>query len=168
MGRAEITASHIIYYHLCHRKLWLYHKGIRQEYTNQEVAKGKLIEKNAYKRRSRRWAEIQLGNLKIDYFDRVNNVVREIKKSPRLEFLHIAQVQYYMYILEQKGLQGVTGTIEYPEQRKILEVQLNDETRLAIPKWEREIKEIVCLEICPDLVQKPYCSSCAYHDFCYI
>ncbi|HRD82773.1 MAG TPA: Dna2/Cas4 domain-containing protein, partial [Saprospiraceae bacterium] len=91
----EYSASHITYYHLCHRKLWMHHKGLRQEDNSQAVGEGKLIGKESYTRRATRWRELDLGFLKIDHFDAVARVVREVKKSPKLERAHVAQVQYY-------------------------------------------------------------------------
>ena len=163
-----ISASHITYYLLCHRKLWLHHRGMRMEDNSQAVAAGKLLGRTAYRRRSSRWKELNLGHLKIDHFDTATNTVREVKKSPKLEYAHLAQVRYYMYHLEQLGLQNVSGLIEYPKQRKTTQVVLSDAHRKEIKGWEMDIERIVELEVCPDLVRKGYCRHCAFRDFCFI
>lgn len=162
-----ISASHITYYHLCHRKLWLHHKGMRQEDNSEAVGEGKLIGKQAYTRRSARWRELNLGFLKIDHFDPKDRIVKEVKKSPKLEHAHVAQVQYYLYILEQAGIEGVTGLLEYPSQRRSKEVALSEEIRANIHGWLKEIDRIIRLDRCPDPVKKTYCRDCAYHDFCF-
>jgi len=162
------SASHITYYHLCHRKLWIHHRGLRQEDNSAAVGEGKLIDRESYRRRSTRWRELNLGFVKIDHFDPKEKLVREVKKSPKLEHAHVAQVQYYLYILEQAGVQGATGLIEYPKQRRSREVRLTAADRRAIEGWLAEIERITALPECPPLVRKTYCRQCAYRDFCFI
>ena len=164
----NISATHLSYYHLCHRKLWLFHRTIKMEHTSDYVGEGKLIEEQSYARRPSRWRELNLGFLKIDHFDPKEKLVREVKKSPKLEHAHVAQVQYYLYTLEQAGITAVHGLIEYPKQRHTVEVQLTDAIRKDIQGWEAEIKRIVTLEHCPELVKKTYCGKCAYRDFCFV
>ncbi len=161
------SASHIVYYHLCHRKLWLHHHGMRQEDNSRAVGEGKLIEKHSYARRPARWHEIDLGVLKIDHYDPRQKLVREVKKSPKLEHAHVAQVQYYLYALEQAGVEGVHGVLEYPKQRRTREVHLTESVRNEIPVWEAEIERIVQQETCPPLVRKSICARCAFFYFCY-
>jgi CRISPR-associated exonuclease Cas4 len=163
-----ISASHITYYHLCHRKLWLHHKGMRQEDNSQAVGEGKLLGQHAYARRPSRWRELDLGFLKIDHFDPKEKLVREVKKSLKLEHAHIAQVQYYLYMLEQAGIPEVRGLLEYPKHRRTREVHLTDKVRSDIRGWEVEIHRIVESPQCPPLVQKTYCKTCAYRDFCFV
>ncbi len=165
-----ISSTHIAYLHLCHRKLWLHANGIRMENAtnNAFVAEGKLIGETAYDRRPKKWKELNLGHLKIDHFDPQANTVREVKKSPKLEHAHIAQVKYYLYALEQRGVHGADGVIEYPKQRKSTTVELTDADRKDIKEWEAEIERIIGLPACPELVRKPYCKSCAFRDFCYV
>ncbi len=163
----NISASHITYYHLCHRKLWIHHRGLRQEDNSQDVGEGKLIGKNAYARRANRWRELDLGVAKIDHFDPQQRLIREVKKSPKLEHVHIAQVQYYLYLMEKAGIKDVKGIIEYPKQRKSKAVVLTDAVRRDIIGWEAEINRISTQVQCPPIVKKVICKNCAYLDFCY-
>ena len=164
------SGTYIAYLHLCHRKLWLAANGIRMENAtnNAYVEEGKLIAETTYQRRSKKWKELNLGNVKIDHFDPSANMVREVKKSPKLEHAHVAQVKYYLYALEQRGVSGAGGTIEYPKQRKTTTVELTEADRLEIKQWEAEIERITGLPVCPQLVKKPYCKRCAFSDFCYV
>ena len=165
-----ISSTHIAYLHLCHRKLWLHDNGIRMENAtnNAYVEEGKLIGETAYGRRPQKWKELDLGHLKIDHFDPQANTVREVKKSPKLEHAHVAQVKYYLLALERRGVAGAKGLIEYPKHRRQTEVSLTSDDRKVIAGWEEEIERIVGLPQCPELVQKPYCKSCAFRDFCYV
>jgi CRISPR-associated exonuclease Cas4 len=78
------SASHLTYLLLCHRKLWLHHRQIRMEDNSSDVAVGKLIDRNTYTRRPKKWTQLSLGNLKIDHFDLKEKIIRETKKSPKL------------------------------------------------------------------------------------
>jgi CRISPR-associated exonuclease Cas4 len=162
------SASHITYLHLCHRKLWLHHRQIRMEDNSTDVAAGKLIDKTTYRRRARKWTQLAFDGIKIDHFDARQRVVMETKKSPKLEHVHVAQVKYYLYRLEQRGVEGVTGRIEYPRQKQNREVGLTPSDRSSvIPGWLAEIDRIVQTEDCPELIPKSYCKTCAFYDFCY-
>ena len=161
------SGTFISYLHLCHRKLWLHANGLRMEHVSETVSEGKLISETSYSRRPSRWRELDLGHIKIDHFDPATNTVREVKKSPKLEHAHIAQVKYYLYVLEQNGIQDVKGLIEYPKQKKNRTVSLTDEDRRQIPLWEKEITEIIARPACPPLVKKSFCKTCAFYEFCY-
>ena len=135
------SGTQITYYHLCHRKLWLHHKHIRMENAsaNTYVEEGKHIDETTYARRPQKWRELNLEFLKIDHYDPSENLIREVKKSPKLEHAHIAQVKYYLYALEQRGIHGPTGIIEYPKQRKTTTVLLTESDRKDIQSWLSEI-----------------------------
>lgn len=163
-----ISASHLTYLLLCHRKLWLHHRQIRMEDNSVDVAAGKLIDKTSYRRRARKWTQLAFDGIKIDHFDARERVVMETKKSPKLEHVHVAQVKYYLYRLEGRGVSGVRGRIEYPRQKRTTNVELTDSDRnTLIPGWLAEIERITTLESCPELVKKSYCKTCAFHDFCF-
>lgn len=163
-----ITASHLTYLLLCRRKLWLHHQQIRMEDNSANVAVGKQIDRQSYARRARRWTQLDLGHLKIDHFDANARVVKETKKSPKLEYVHVAQVKYYLRALERRGVEGVSGLLEYPRQRRTTRVELTDTDReQTIPGWEAEIAQITELAVCPEAAPKAYCKNCAFYDFCY-
>lgn len=162
------SASHISYYHLCHRKLWLHHHGMRMEDNSTAVAEGILIGQTSYQRRPRKWRELALEGVRIDHFDPQTNTVKEVKKSPKLEVAHLAQVQYYLFRLEQVGVSHPKGVLEYPQQRKKREVALTDEDRKNVLGWLQEIENIVALPVCPPLVRKTYCRNCAFREFCFV
>ena len=94
--------------------------------------------------------------------------MKETKKSPKLEHVHVAQVKYYLYRLEQRGVGAASGIIEYPRQRRTTSVELTEMDRLStIPGWLAEIERNTALEDCPPVVKKSYCRTCAFHDFCF-
>jgi len=166
-----IPGTQISYYHLCRRKVWLHHNQIRMENAtaNAFVEEGKHIDETTYARRPQKWRELNLEYLKIDHYDPTENLIREVKKSPKLEHAHVAQVKYYLYALEMRGVTGAGGIIEYPKHRKTTKIDpLTDSDRKEIEGWIAEIERITSLASCPSLVKKGYCRNCAFYDFCFV
>ena len=164
----NITGTQIAYLHLCHRKLWLFANGITMEQTSALVAEGKLIDEHSYSQRAQKWQELAIENIKIDHYDAKNGVVREVKKSNKKENAHIAQLKYYLFVLERNGILVNYGILEYPKLRITEEVWLSDEDRKAIPLWENQVEEITNREVCPVLVKKSICKRCSYFEFCFV
>ncbi len=163
----QVTGTHIHYYFNCHRQLWLFANGINMEQTSDTVYEGKLIHETSYPQRSERFKEVEIGPVKIDYFDKKNKVIHEIKKSSKLVESHIWQVKYYIYVFEQAGIDGVTGILEYPKERKTEEVLLSGPDRAYIIELIEKIENLIHLEECPPLINEPKCKSCSYFEFCY-
>jgi len=163
----HIIPTHINYYHLCHRKVWLFANGINMEHTSDTVAEGKLIGENSYPQRAEKYTELELEGAKIDYYDAKNKVVHEVKKSDKVEHAHIAQVKYYLYLLDKAGITGASGIIEYPKLRETQKVTFEESDKAEIERWSQDILRIVESETCPPLLNKPICKRCSYFDFCY-
>ena len=100
--------------------------------------------------------------------DAKNKVVHEIKKSSKLHEAHIWQVKYYLYVLENNGIKGVRGILEYPKERKTEEVLLSSIDIEHIKEMEIEIKKIIDSKTVPDRIKKSRCKNCSYFDFCFI
>jgi len=162
-----ITGTLINIYHICHRELWLHANGIQMEQRSSLVAAGRWIHETAYPQRPKGYKEIALEGIKIDHYDPKNKVIHEIKKSNKKEKAYIAQLKYYIYRLEQNGMTGVTGCLEYPKLRQKKEVLLSDKDRKEIPQWEADIRRIIQQSSCPPVISKSICRSCSYYEFCY-
>ncbi|KEO75922.1 CRISPR-associated protein Cas4 [Anditalea andensis] len=163
----NLTGTHIAYLHTCHRKLWLFANGIQMEHNSQLVAEGKLIGENIYLDRARKYTELEMEGIKIDFYDAKNKVIHEVKKSDKVEHAHFAQVKYYLYILHKNGIEGASAILEYPKmkQRQIVEWEEDDLDKIKI--WLTETSGIIHQEHCPPLLKKPICKKCSYFDFCY-
>lgn len=162
-----ITPTHINYYHLCQRKLWLFANGINMEHTSDTVYEGKLIHETTYPQRAAKYTEIDLGVAVIDYYDAANKIIHEIKKSDKVEYAHVAQVKYYIYLLKQRGIDGVSALLEYPKLRKTEEVQLQPGEEEEVAAWEQEIEKIIQQEQAPGVINSRICKKCSYYDYCY-
>ncbi len=162
-----MTGTHINYYHVCKRKLWLFANGIQMEHTSELVGEGKLIHEYAYPQRAEKYSEIELQGIKIDYYDARNKVVHEVKKSNKVEEAHRWQVKYYLFVLESKGLTGVTGILEYSALRLREEITLTENDRKYLTNIVEEIETICRQETMPARAAKSICRSCSYYDFCW-
>lgn len=160
--------THIAYYVVCKRKLWLFMQGIGMEHSSDLVHEGRLIGENSYAWRAERYRELQIEACRIDFFDPQDRVVHEVKKSNRMEPAHIAQLKYYLYVLERNGISPVSGILEYPKLRERKEIFLDDHDRQELRAWESEIAALAESRQCPPKIQKTRCKSCAYYDFCYV
>lgn len=163
-----ITATLINLYLVCKRECWLHANGIRFEQTSDLVYDGKLIHETSYPQRSERYEEVEIDGIKIDYYDARNKVIHEIKRSDKVEPAHEWQVKYYIYTLEQNGIEGATGLLEYPELRQTTKVELTDADRQKIKDIGVEIEQLISSDECLPVINAKICKSCSYYDFCYV
>lgn len=163
----NVTATHINYYHICHRKLWLFSNGITLEHTSDLVAEGKLTGENSYPQRAEKYTEIEIGGSKIDFYDAKNKIIHEIKQSGSMEQAHEWQVKYYIWLLERNGVNGVTGIIEYPKLRQTQSISFSDSDRVYLELCTEQITNIAKNPMCPSLLNSSICKKCAYYEFCY-
>ncbi len=162
------TGTHIAYFHLCHRKLWLFANGINMEQESALVAEGKFIQEASYQNRASKWQEVAVEGIKIDHFDAKKGIVREVKKSNKREYAHVAQLKYYLFVLQRNGIKISHGLLEYPRLREREEVWLEKDDLQIISDWEEQVKRIISQPDCPPFIQKTICKKCAYRDFCLI
>lgn len=164
----QITGTHIAYLHTCHRKLWLFANGIQMEHNSEIVAEGKLIAETTYLDRARKYTELAIDGIKIDFYDAKNKVIHEVKKSDKVEIAHKAQVKYYLYVLVKNGISEPSAIIEYPKLKQREYLEWNEEDELIVKSWIEQAVEIISSENCPSLEKKSICKSCAYFELCYI
>lgn len=164
----QLTATHINYYFVCHRKLWLFANGINMEHTSDAVAEGKFIHETSYPQRAEKYTEIEIGGSKIDFYDAKNKIIHEVKKSDSIEDAHVWQVKYYIWLLKQNGIEEVTGIIEYPKLKLKNEVTLSKEDAIHIENVKQHIEKIVADDKCPPRINSKICKKCSYYDFCYV
>jgi len=164
----HLTATHINYFMVCRRKLWLFANGINMEHTSDLVAEGKLIHETSYPQRAERYTELEIDGSVIDFYDARNKIIHEVKKSNRVETAHVWQVKYYILLLKKNGVDGVTGIIEYPKLRETTKVELTDEDVGFLEQSIAEIRQIVVSEDCPARIELKICKNCSYFEFCYV
>ncbi len=162
----KITATHINYLHICHRKLWLFSHNIQCEQESDLVAMGKLIHETAF---SDKRKEYEFDDIKVDWLDINKKVIHEVKKSDKVEDAHLWQLKYYIYYFKNKGIGDFTGEINYPKLKKKEKVVLTQDDEKRIEEFIEEINTIVTLPNPPPIkVAKKICRSCSYMELCYI
>jgi CRISPR-associated exonuclease Cas4 len=135
------------------------------EHNSDNVSLGKHISDSTFKRVNH---EIQIDDIVLDFFDPIKKIVHEVKKTDKMEEIHIWQLKYYIYRLEEKGISGVTGVLNYPKLRKTLSVRLSDNDRIKITEIVTEVDAIIHQSEAPSLINKPFCKKCSYYELCYI
>ncbi|EQA36748.1 CRISPR-associated protein Cas4 [Leptospira inadai serovar Lyme str. 10] len=163
-----LGGTHFNYYFICHRKLWLFSSGISMEHSSDLVEQGNLIHETSYPERRKRYREVLLTDIRIDFYDPKDKIVHEVKKSPSFEDAHIWQLKYYIFKLEENGLPGVKGLLEYPKHKRIKEVFLDESDKEKLSEITREIESILERKTPPDRLPKERCTNCSYFDFCWV
>lgn len=164
MINLKITGTQINCYFVCHRKLWLFSRGIQLEQKSDVVFQGKLVGEQSYDRRRK---EIAIGDtIVIDGFDASKGVIYEVKKSRAVEKAHIWQTKYYLYTLKTLGIMA-TAEIDYPLLRRTEKLKLIDEDEIEIKKISSDIQMILESSKAPELRNKSFCRKCAYFEFCW-
>ncbi|MDD2716749.1 MAG: CRISPR-associated protein Cas4 [Candidatus Wallbacteria bacterium] len=159
----DITATEFNYFHICQRKLWLFSHDIEMERESDAVLMGKLIHENSYQREKK---EILIdGLVKIDFMD--GEGVHEVKKSDSMEDAHVWQVLYYVYILRKKGVEVNKGVINYPKQKRTVEIEYTPEKEAEIERKLVEVEKVRQSQDPPATLVSKICRKCAYEEFCF-
>ena len=172
----HITATHIKYFRICKRKLWLFSNGINMEQTSDTVYDGKLLQDTSYPQRNEKHTELPVtftySGLKlygiIDFYDARKKVIHETKRSNKIEQAHIWQVKFYLWLLKLNGVEDVTAIIEYPVLRETSEVTLTDMDILELEKVLSGIRKVLESDQCPPVIHSKICKSCSYYELCYV
>lgn len=160
----NVGGLQVDYYYICHRKLWLYSKGISMETTNDRVLQGTVLHENSYKRASNK--EVLINNIiKVDIIDK--DYVKEVKISSKMFNADKMQLLYYLYVLKKMGIKK-KGSLNYVKEKRVEEVILGEEEEKSIEEILIEIKKILELSYPPKVKKYPYCRKCSYYDFCYV
>lgn len=178
-----INATLINIYHICKREMWLHYHAIRMEHTSEVVYEGKLIGEESYPQRADKNEQVEVSyelpspsgeglgvrlSAKIDFFDAKRGIVHETKKSAAKEWAHVAQVQFYLYLLQKNGVEVSHGVIEYPKLRQTERVTLSEEDVQRIEANIEKIREVLEQEQCPPKLPISKCKACSYFEFCWV
>ncbi len=165
MSQLRISGVYIQYYHVCHRKLWLFAKNIKMEEQSDLVLIGKLIDEHSYKREDK---HINIDNtINIDFIGN-NGTIHEVKKSNKMEDADIAQLKYYLYYLHKRGVENVNGLIDYPKLKEKVKVSLTESDITEMATKMTAIESILRQKLPPPIKKTKICKQCSYFELCYI
>ncbi|MEM5882398.1 MAG: CRISPR-associated protein Cas4 [Candidatus Aenigmatarchaeota archaeon] len=162
------TGTQINYYIVCPTKLWLFSRFMTMEHVSDLVSLGLLLHEIYFRNEKKDLIIDQ--RIAIDFIIKDNNlIIHEIKKSRKLDRAHYYQMLYYLYYLKyEKGIENVKGIINYPSEKRVVEVNLTPEKEIELKKIFQEIKRIVSLPKPPKPERKKYCRKCSYFELCWI
>ena len=160
----KATGTQVHYYVICKRKLWLHTHQISLEVESDLVLQGKILHETSYKRKESK--EVLLGELiKIDLYD--DEYIGEVKSSSKMKEADMAQLLYYLYFLKRSGIER-KGRLHYPKEKRTEEICLTEADEEKVRAILIGIEEISSLDKPPKIKKLPYCSKCAYYNFCWV
>ncbi len=160
------SGTQIAYFVICPTKLWLFSHNVRLEQTSDLVKSGKIIHETSYQQKKKE--HVIDSNIAIDFVKRGDVLIlHEIKKSSKLEKAHKCQLLYYLYYLQKEKGISCRGEIDYPLERRKLEVSLSEDAAKEIESILAGISRILPLPKPPAPEKRRYCRKCSYFQFCW-
>lgn len=160
----RVTGVMMQYYEVCKRELWFYLQQISIDKENEHIHHGTRVDETSFTEDRQ---SVQLGMIAPDLLD--NGRVAEIKPSSGgLADGRELQLQYYLWYFKHILDTEREGVLLYPTENKREEVTLTPEVEARVENAIVDIYEFKERESPPPLEEKPYCSACAYHDFCWV
>ncbi len=160
-----LTGTLIYYYTVCKRKCYLSYQKINME-QNSELVK---IGKELHEQQKAKYKEIMIDNIKIDKISK--QYITEVKKSDADLEASIWQLKYYMYILNNKGIQrnGKLEIIEKNNQDKnVIFIEFSEDLLLEVENHVKEIENFLLGGLLPPTKIAKKCKKCAYYEYCII
>ena len=159
----KFTGTEVGYYFICRKKLWWFNHGIQMEQESDRVKMGKTVHENSYGRQKK---EISIdGKIVLDW--QSDGVIHEVKLTDKMERAHEFQLLYYLYFLKLKGVEHLTGQIDYPKLRQTQTVELTAEKEAELIAALTEIETITSLNAPPEVEFMNICKSCSYAELCW-
>ena len=90
----------------------------------------------------------------------------EVKPSSSLVDPAKLQLCYYLWYLDRVVGVEREGVLAHPTERRRETVELTDEHVEWVEESIRGVHRVVMSDTPPPAEEKPFCGSCAYHDFC--
>lgn len=160
-----VVGSFVHAYVICPRKAWLMSRQICPDEDHIYLQLGRLIQRQSY---SRERKEIHLGHLALDLVRRggQNLIIAEVKKSSRAAAAARMQLAFYLYELRQMGLEA-QGELLFPEERRREPLVLTEALAAEVAALKQKIQALLCQPVPPPPARLPFCTRCAYSDFCW-
>lgn len=166
LNQIKTTGTHIQYYMVCHRKLWLFAHQIQCEQESDLVQYGKFIHETSYSEEKK---DFDFDSIKLDWLDTKNKIIHEVKKSNKMENSHIQQLKYYLYFFKINNIGEYYGELDYPKLKKKLKISLKPEDIKEIEDYITKINQIINLQEPPKIPEKmKICKNCSYYELCWI
>lgn len=161
----EVNGTLLWYYNICKREVWLMSHNIVPDQHDENIDLGRFIHEFSYQRKDK---EISFGNVKFDVLldNKKEMLIGEIKKSSKFSEASKWQLLYYLKTLKAAGI-NAKGLLLYPEERKRMPVELNEENEEKLHEMINDIEKIRLKESPPGVKKIGYCKNCGYKEYCY-
>lgn len=160
-----LTGTLVNYYTHCQRQCWLFYHHINMEDNSEDVRIGRVLHELKKKDKE----EVALDGIKLDKI--TGEYVTEIKKSDADLAAAMAQLEYYLIVLNDKGVvrKGRLECLEKNKQNKSIHtVALTEERITELKAQYGYIEEFLNHHKPPLPVMTPRCKKCAYYEYCFI
>lgn len=160
----RVTGVMMQYYAVCKRELWFYLQDISIDKSNIHIHQGTRVDEKTFENDRE---SLHFGMIVPDLLE--DGRVAEIKpSSDGLAEGRTLQLYYYLWYF--KHILGVErdGVLIYPTENKREELTLTPEAENWVEEAIADIFTLREQESPPPLEEKPFCSACAYHDFCWV
>jgi len=158
----RVTGVMVQYYHICKRELWFAAHDIEIDRNNVSIVRGTQVDESAY---SQKRENLHIGMISLDLLD--DGRVVEVKPSSKLTDGAEMQLSYYLWYLDRVIGVSKDGVLAQPRERRREAIELTDDRIDAVEETIRGIHDVVSQGSPPPAEEKPFCDSCAYHDFCW-
>lgn len=159
----HVTGVMMQYYEVCKRELWFASRHLEIDRDNASVVRGTHVDETSYAEK-RRNVSID-GTIAIDVLD--DGRVMEVKPSSTLVEPAKLQLLYYLWYLDRVVGVEREGVLAHPTERKRESVELTAENVEWVESAIRGVHDVITSDSPPPAEEKPFCESCAYHDFCW-
>lgn len=130
-----------------------------------DVKIGKAIDAYTFNREKK--SVLIDDHIMLDFIDD-GPYVHEVKKSKSMEMAHEMQVKYYIYVLNEKGLEVNRGVLHYPELKKKIDIEFDETDKDEIESIVKNIEVVLNAGSPPhEKPEKRFCKKCAFYELCY-
>lgn len=157
-----VTGIMMRYYHTCHRELWFDSVGVEIDRSNDAIQWGTYVDETSYEGATQ---AVHYGPIAPDILE--DGRILEVKPASSMEEASEMQLAYYLWYLKHVCSDEREGVLAYPTERKRETVVLTDTLEEAVEAAIRGIYDIVERDTPPELVEKSFCETCAYQEFCW-
>ena len=163
--RLNINGLLFQHIHLCPTRTWLHYHRIDCAHLNRHMQAGLLLHATAYGGEGSR-GDFGLG-LSPDVIDFRQREISEVKRSNSHEDATIAQLRFYLAVMEQATGQSWIGIVRYPRSRRTKRITLDAQAKTELCKDFEHIERVIAQPQPPMKVDKPICKHCAYRMLCW-
>lgn len=160
-----LTGTLVNYYAHCPRQCWLFYHKLNMEDNSEDVRIGRVLHALASDKEN----ELAIDNIKLDKI--TDEYVIELKKSDADMKAAMAQIQFYLLRLAEKGIDR-KGRLEVWEKnkqsKKVHYTELSEELKQQLIRQYAEIEKFLLSPVPPAAKLKTGCKRCAYYEYCYI